>query len=161
MNKLSIITVIALSSLAFVSAEETNNVRPIQIKAPVIKQMIKNEGRDIQMPNLRTGDSAMDAQIKTLNDEMEAKIKAIRDEYVLKIKTIVGSRASTTASTTLRMMRGEKEGFDEGRKLGVPFIGGDSTSASGTLRTENDQNVSNVKAQGFMNFFRRFFGGNK
>ena len=130
MNKLSIATAITLASIAFVSAEETNVKKPVQVKPQGLKQMMKQEGRDVQMQNIKTGDAAIDAQLKTLNDEMEAKIKAIRDEYVLKIKAIVGDKAISP-----RMMReenGEKRGSDEGRKIGVPFRGDDLQVASGT-----------------------------
>lgn len=184
MNKLSIVAVATLASIAFVSAEETGVKRPVQLKAPAVKQMIKQEGRDIQMPNIKTGDPDTDSQLKNLNDEMETKIKSIRDEYVLKIKAIVGSRVSATASTTPRMMRGEngeKRGFDEGRKMGVPFMA--SSTASSTFpvdrmriqdetegktskqiidgQNRDDQNAPAPIAPRIMNFFRGMFGGNR
>ncbi len=171
MNKLTITTAITLASIAFVGAQGTTTVkRPVQVRPQEVRNMIKNEGRDIQMPNLRTGDPAIDAQLKTLNDEMEAKIKSIRDEYVAKIKAIVGDRASTTG----RMMPGRREGMDEGRKLGIPFIGDASSTASGTpqrplmMRIQNegennqgDQNAPKQIPAGVMNFFRGLFGGNR
>lgn len=174
MNKVSIATAVALASIAFASAEGTTTIkRPLQIKPQVVKQMIKQEGRDVVMPNIKTGDPALDAQIKALNIEMETKIKAIRDEYVLKLKAIVASRATSTATTTPRVLRGDdmpgqREGMDEGRKLGVPFTNNASSTATGTMprpfmRVENkfEQNESGSTTSRVMNFFRGMFGGNR
>ena len=58
------------------------------------------------VPQIVTGDPAIDAQVKTLTTEMETKIKAIQDDYMAKIKAVVGNKAIKTqpgmmASTTI------------------------------------------------------------
>lgn len=173
MNKLSIVTAITLASIAFVSAEENNEQRPLK-NLPAVNKIIKQEDRDNSIPNLRTGDPVIDAQLKALNDEMQAKIKVIRDEYAARLKVILSSRATTTrATSTPRYLRedmpGRREGMDEGRKIGIPFMMNASTTATGTLprpqmmRVENDieQNQPNVPVSKIMNFFRGFFGGDR
>ncbi|MSR71532.1 MAG: hypothetical protein EXS50_02610 [Candidatus Taylorbacteria bacterium] len=171
MNKLYVLTAITVASLSFVSAEEYGSAVKKPVPPGVTAAMRQNMEEGKMMPSqITTGDATMDAQIKALNMEMEAKIKAIRDEYVTKIKAIVGDKKPMMASTTPRgMMKGEKNGADEGRKVGNPMMdvakqgvpGKPPMMQRGEVKGEstgsNGENIG-TRAQ---SFFKGFFGGNQ
>lgn len=171
MKKIYITTAIALASIAFAGAQESRgDVRgQTQNGVSVMRQMMGQFGVNM-MPQIITGDATVDAQIKALNKEAEVKIKAIRDDYQVKVEAIIKSKfPQQEASTTPRgMMQGEKRGFDEGRKMGVPFNGGTTTRPMMGTTTRPMMNVRYVEQQtetkspvNFMDMIRGFFGGNK
>lgn len=166
---------VAFASFALASAEEnivtTSSATEVApVKAELIKKPLsekqKQEIKERDLKKIIKNNPEVEAQIKALNLEMETKIRALREEYALKIKAIVAS-ASSTVSTTSRMFRadmpGKREGMDEGRKLGVPFMMA-STTASGTpvrpmmkIKDERNEDQERVDKK-FFNFFRGFFG---
>ncbi|MFA6608440.1 MAG: hypothetical protein WCT07_00830 [Candidatus Paceibacterota bacterium] len=154
MNKLYITTAIALASVTFASAQMGG-----------VNQERENR------PQVTTLSGPVGEQIKALNREMESRIQAIRDEYMIKIKNALeAAKVNRPASTTtpLGMVRGEKRGMDEGRKMGVPFD--DSTSTRPMMEDDDVERPQQNRQQdglqigtqiglpNFINFLRGFFG---
>lgn len=162
MNKLYIVTAMALASISLASAQVggTNQMpgKPANMARPT--------GEREDRPQKTTLSGPVAEQIRALNKEMESKIQAIRDDYMAKIKAILESNKVAPRATTTPpgMMRGEKRGMDEGRKMGVPFMQGTGTRPimrEGEQPRPQDQQGGQGFGEGFRGFFRGFFGGNQ
>lgn len=105
---------------------------------------------------IKTGDSALDDQIKALNKEMELKIQAIHSEYITKIKEIVANKvaSSTSASTTPRLKK----------ELRFEHLDASSTFGTSTLDFGRDIRQREMEGAGIgsriQNFLRNIFGRN-
>lgn len=150
MKKILITTTLALSTLAFASAQEVSVTASAQATAA---------RPAMAMPVMTTGDASIDAQVKALRQEMEIKMKALQAEYEVKIKAIVGNMkpmivkpdgSTTTVKEVRKDIKEERKEYMEERKDVRA-----EASATGTVQTPRFEN------QKLMNFFRNLFGGQK
>lgn len=162
MKKLYVVTALALAGISLAGAEGEAKAVQTQTRPMMVKVITQEDNQRATT----TGDVDTDSQVKALTKEMEAKIQAIRSEYMTKIKAIIASKKATirpivTKGTTTPpgMERGEKKGFDEGNKLGRPFV---SSTTSSSIEREKDDNSKSqsqlaqklgARIQGLLNGF--------
>lgn len=155
MKKTLITGAIALSALSFAFAEDGAErqmaPRPMQGKAAA---GIAASGTR-PMPQVTTGSSTVDMQIKALRQEMEAKIKAIQDEYNTKIKALIGDNRAM-----LVMPNGATTTVPDGRHE-INDTRREQKDAEREVRQrerEDERATSSQPFSGLGNFFRGFFG---
>ncbi len=127
MNKklvIGTVSIFMMTSFALAQQDNQNENKP----QPKIPSVISNM---MVPPQISTGDSAKDAQVKALLKEMEDKVLAIRTEYEAKIKAIVGNKLERPqAASGTPMMRGANRG--EGIKRGVMMNSSGAPAAQNT-----------------------------
>lgn len=100
MNKIYITTIITLTSIAIVNAQNVEGIKKQMIeKTAIVRQIIEQEGQT-EMTKITTGDANIDNQVMILNQEMEDKIQLIHDEYRAKIKAVIGDKKLIRISPT-------------------------------------------------------------
>lgn len=154
MKKTLITGAIALSAVAFAFAEDgaQRQMAPRPMQGKAVAGVAATGTRP--MPQVTTGSSTVDMQIKALRQEMEAKIKAIQDEYNTKIKALIGDNRAM-----LVMPNGATTTVPEGRHE----INQERKDAQREMRQENrggevEGATSSRPFSGIGNFFRGLFG---
>lgn len=118
----------------------------------------------MMLPVITTGDTAIDAKIKTLQEERVAKIKAINLEYDAKIKALIGDKTITVSRPNAEPGDSPSTGA---AGMGRMMLGGSASTTARPpmtgLRVHTDDDVEGVAesepaAPGLMrNFFNRLF----
>ena len=125
MKKISIVAALALATAVAAHAEEGVSVRAVMARPSMVAGQGQGDTREggvrVETRAMVTGDASIDAQIKALLTEEQAKIKAIHDDYQARIKKLIGDRkpimASSTASTSPRMMHQDNEGRENEERM--------------------------------------------
>lgn len=177
MNKILISSLVVVSALTFVSAEESQvaptPARPVFVKSTKIMTASATLMRkEMEKPRpimasgtpmmggegMMTGDPILDEKVRTLRKEMDEKIRVIRTEYEEKIKTLLADKKMARASTTEMRREEMKDKMMNGSGTPLRMEGERPRPqmASGTPpKVENKRPPQNM----IKRFFQSFLGG--
>lgn len=158
MKKILATSIMTLAILTLANAQSENVERKSEPKnRPEMRQEMSNsfrqfmgDSKDVNLYIGTTGDSNIDAQIKTLRDGYVVKMKALQEQYKIDLKNIVGSKILTV---------GNKTDKKDGVKVLPPQA---SATATAAVNKEHEQNENAFNAsqppKGFFNKLKTWLG---
>lgn len=165
MKKLLISSVLVAGTIVFASAQESGQVRPMPVNAPMpgvkaVKAVLASSTMPQMMGDemraLLTGNKEVDEKIKVLVQERDQKLKAIHEEFQTKLKALIGERKLLQASTTpaKRFEMQDRAMNASGTPVRSPVATGTPMMENGTKRQQLP------KPSVIRRFFQSFFGSN-